>query len=133
VPILEEMDAEWYLLPLESYAPKHRQIAAHLQNGLAVLADRSGQILLPWQIVEKTLIQFEQEGPLGELHDFRDSVAMDPSVLAGNPVLLGTRLETDFIAGLTSMGYESADIASLYHLPLGQVERALAFEQRVAA
>jgi uncharacterized protein (DUF433 family) len=133
VPILEEMDAEWYLLPLEAYAPKHRKIAARLRNGLAMIADRGGQILLPWAIVENTLVQIEREGPLGELHDFRDAVTMDPSILAGNPVLLGTRLETDFIAGLTSMGYDSSDIAGLYHLRLDRVERALAFEQKVAA
>ncbi len=133
VPILEEMDAEWYLLPLESYAPKHRQIAAHLRNGLALLADRGGQIVLSWHTLEHTLIEIEREGPLGELHEFRDAVAMDPSILAGNPVVLGTRLETDLLGGLTSMGFGSADIAGLYRLPLDRVERALAFESEVAA
>src|ERR1700737_4903945 len=48
VPFLEQMDPEWYLLPLESYAPKHRQIAARLRNGLAMLADQSGQFALSW-------------------------------------------------------------------------------------
>src|ERR1700682_5902305 len=43
VPILEQLDAEWYMLALESYAPKHRHIVAHLRNGLALLADTSGQ------------------------------------------------------------------------------------------
>ena len=133
VPFLEQMDPEWYLLPLESYAPKHRQIAAHLRNGLAMLADQSRQFVLSWDTFEHTLFEIEREGPLGELHAFRDAVAMDPSVLAGNPVLLGTRLETDFIAGLGSMGYMTADIAGLYRLPIERVERALAFEKEVAA
>jgi DNA-binding transcriptional MerR regulator len=133
VPILEELDAEWYLLPLEAYAPRHRQIAARLKDGVAMLADRSGQLLLSSDTLEHTLVQIEREGPLGELHDFRDAVAMDPSVLAGNPVVVGSRIETDFLAGLTTMGYGSPDIASLYRLPLHHVDRALEFELKVAA
>src|SRR6266852_5876564 len=82
VPVLEELDDEWYLLPLEAYAPKHRQIAARLRNGLAMIVDGSGQLLLSGDTLEDTLLQIEREGPLGELHDFRDAVAMDPSVLA---------------------------------------------------
>jgi DNA-binding transcriptional MerR regulator/uncharacterized protein (DUF433 family) len=133
VPFLERMDAEWYFLPLEVYAPKRRQITAHLRDGLAQLADEAGQFVLPWATFEATIVQLELEGPLGELHDFADAVTMDPSVFAGNPILLGTRLETDFIAGLASMGYGSPDIAVLYRLSEARVIRALAFEEKVAA
>jgi uncharacterized protein (DUF433 family) len=133
VPALERMDPEWYLLPLEPFWPKHRQIVAHLRTGLAMLADGSGQILLAWPVLENTLLEIKQEGPLGELHEFRDAVAMDPSILAGNPVVVGTRLETDFIAGLAELGYGSEEVAALYRLPLHRVERVLSFEGRVAA
>jgi DNA-binding transcriptional MerR regulator len=133
VPVLEDIDPEWYLLPLQSYAPRHRRIAARLKDGLAMLADRSGQLVLSWETLEHTLTEIEEEGPLGELHEFRDAVAMDPSVLAGNPVVLESRLETDFLASLSAIGYVAPDIADLYRLPLNRVERALAFEQQIAA
>jgi uncharacterized protein (DUF433 family) len=67
------------------------------------------------------------------LHEFRDAVAMNPSVLAGNPVVLETRLETQFIAGLQERGYSANRIASVYRLPERRVERALEFERAVAA
>jgi DNA-binding transcriptional MerR regulator/uncharacterized protein (DUF433 family) len=133
VPHLEHLDAEWYLLPLQAYAPKRRQITARLKNGLELLADESGQLVLAWATIEPTLLDIEREGPLGELHEFGDAVAMDPSIVAGNPVLLGTRLETDFVAGLAAMGYAPADIARLYELPERRVLRALDFESAVAA
>jgi hypothetical protein len=58
------------------------------------MADAGRQILLPMNTLERTLAEIENEGPLGELHDFRDAVTMHPQVLAGNPDVLETRLET---------------------------------------
>ena len=41
-------------------------------------------------------------------------IALDPSVLAGKPVIHGTRLSVDFIIGLMADGWSEADILANY-------------------
>lgn len=36
--------------------------------------------------------------------DWRESIALDPSILAGKPVVKGTRLAVEFIINLPSQG-----------------------------
>lgn len=46
--------------------------------------------------------------------DWRDRITVDPTVLAGKPVLRGTRLTVDFIVGLLGQGWTEPDILRNY-------------------
>jgi len=41
-------------------------------------------------------------------------IALDPSVLAGKPVVRGTRLSVEFVIGLLADGWQEADIMTNY-------------------
>jgi uncharacterized protein (DUF433 family) len=41
-------------------------------------------------------------------------IALDPQILAGKPVVRGTRLAVEFIIGLLADGWSEADILSNY-------------------
>ena len=41
-------------------------------------------------------------------------IVLDPAVLAGKPVIRGTRLSVDFIIGLLADGWSEADILRQY-------------------
>lgn len=41
-------------------------------------------------------------------------IVLDPAVLAGKPVIRGTRLSVDFVIGLMSDGWSEADILRNY-------------------
>jgi uncharacterized protein (DUF433 family) len=41
-------------------------------------------------------------------------IALDPQVLAGKPVIRGTRLSVEFIIGLLADGWSEADILANY-------------------
>ena len=41
-------------------------------------------------------------------------IVLDPAVLAGKPVIRGTRLSVDFVIGLMADGWKEADILSNY-------------------
>jgi uncharacterized protein (DUF433 family) len=41
-------------------------------------------------------------------------IALDPAVLAGKPVIRGTRLSVEFVIGLMADGWKEADITTNY-------------------
>jgi uncharacterized protein (DUF433 family) len=41
-------------------------------------------------------------------------ITLDPNVLSGKPVILGTRLSVEFITGLMADGWNEADILTNY-------------------
>ncbi len=43
-----------------------------------------------------------------------DRIVLDPNVLAGKPVIRGTRLSVDFVVGLLAEGWSEADIQRNY-------------------
>jgi uncharacterized protein (DUF433 family) len=43
-----------------------------------------------------------------------DRITLDPGVLAGKPVIKGTRLSVDFVIGLLADGWTQADILNNY-------------------
>jgi uncharacterized protein (DUF433 family) len=43
-----------------------------------------------------------------------DRIALDPAVLAGKPVVRGTRLSVEFVIGLMADGWNEADILANY-------------------
>ena len=49
--------------------------------------------------------------PSTKLHE---RIVLDPAVLAGKPVVRGTRLSVEFIVGLLGQGWSEADILDNY-------------------
>jgi len=45
---------------------------------------------------------------------WRDRIVIDPTVLAGKPVIRGTRLAVDFILSLLGQGWSESDILRNY-------------------
>jgi uncharacterized protein (DUF433 family) len=43
-----------------------------------------------------------------------DRIALDPAVLAGKPVVRGTRLSVEFVIGLLADGWSEADVFANY-------------------
>jgi uncharacterized protein (DUF433 family) len=43
-----------------------------------------------------------------------DHIVLDPAILAGKPVIRGTRLSVEFIIGLMADGWNEADILANY-------------------
>ncbi len=41
-------------------------------------------------------------------------ITLDPAVLAGKPVIRGTRLSVEFVIGLMAQGWKEADIMTNY-------------------
>ena len=69
---------------------------------------------------------------MGSLGDFSDRIDMNPDVLGGNPVLKGTRLETQFIAALVDdYGYTEGQAAEAYHLKPMELQRAIEFARAI--
>ncbi len=46
--------------------------------------------------------------------NWKDHITLDPAVLAGKPVIRGTRLAVDFIVGLLGQGWSEADVLRNY-------------------
>lgn len=122
---LEESVPEWYFVPLHLFG---RRILGEYDDSLVDVF--SDQAALPF--VREMLEEMADEGPLGELREFGDIVDMDPGVIAGNPVVRGTRLETRFIAELAKRGVPVSGIARRYELTPSQVERIIDFDKLVA-
>jgi uncharacterized protein (DUF433 family) len=46
--------------------------------------------------------------------DNSSRIVLDPKVLAGKPIIRGTRLSVEFVLGLLADGWSEADIAANY-------------------
>ncbi len=46
--------------------------------------------------------------------EYQDRIALDPAILAGKPVVAGTRLAVDFIIELLAQGWSEEDILANY-------------------
>jgi uncharacterized protein (DUF433 family) len=64
----------------------------------------------------------------------KPNLSIDPGVLGGYPVIAGTRVPYDIVAGLAEDGYSGADIVELYpSVAAAAVDDAAAFAGDVAA
>ncbi len=54
-----------------------------------------------------------QDGPSNQ-SKWQDRIAFDCDVLAGKPVIKGTRIAVEFVIDLLSQGWSNADIAKNY-------------------
>ncbi len=50
----------------------------------------------------------------GRFMNWNERITIDPAVLAGKPVIRGTRLAVDFIVGLLAQGWTEANIFRNY-------------------
>ena len=62
------------------------------------------------------------------LLDWRDRIVLDPAVLAGKPVVKGTRIAVEFVVDLLAQGWTTEQILKEYdHLTADDVLACLAY------
>ncbi len=83
--------------------------------------------------VERTVEGLQQRGALFKLHRFDDAVGMQPGINVGAPTVVGTRLETAFVAAIVEDYGSVEEAAQVYRLRPSAVLRAVEFEREVAA
>jgi uncharacterized protein (DUF433 family) len=63
---------------------------------------------------------------------WQDRIVVDPAVLAGKPVVKGTRLAVEFVIGLLAQGWTEADILRNYPgLAREDIQACLAYAREV--
>lgn len=75
----------------------------------------------------KIVGELQAEGPLAGLAEYSQWIDMRPSVQAGWPTIIGTRITTETIAEYAAPGMSVAEIAETLWLDRLLVEKALAF------
>lgn len=144
-------------IPLRKIRDSRRTLAAHFAvdwplayaaslNGLATLgsdvyalvdqwidAGRGGQSAIQ-EIVEPLLhrLDFGADG-MASLWRPAPGVVVNPLVQAGAPCVSGTRISTEFLAGLVDAGETVDDIARDYSLDPEDVANAVSFERALVA
>ena len=140
IEFLDENFEEWYLLPDPLHADDRKHVLARVVPGESpLLADRHGQHVLVWPEdlrelagpTKRGLELIAARGPLCTLSRFGDAVSMSPTINLAQPSILGTALETRFVA---EMAYDigSDEVAVTYRLSRKAVRRAIHFEEAVA-
>jgi len=69
-------------------------------------------------------------GGLG-LEGLLDRIVVDPRIMAGKPVIRGTRITVDLISRLLAMGMKPEEIAGDYKISVDDVRAALLYAARV--
>ena len=131
---------EWWLITDPLSADTRRHVVANVVPGAAPLvADEAGQFILRWpddfrdlaSATADALSDIHQRGSLCMLSAFRDAVFMSPRINLAQPTMVGTALETQFVAGMAGdMG--ARDAAETFRIDLPSVRRAIKFEEAVA-
>lgn len=120
---------------LDEHVPDWPNRALHVFLGDALVrldeglmkAAPGGQLAFAAVVVD-VMDQIASEGPLGVLRRFADYIDMNPAVMAGTPVVKGTRVAAHDVIALHERGWDHQDIATMLGLNLEQVERAIEFE-----
>ena len=140
VDFLDRHFDDWWLLtdPLSADDRKH-VLANVVPDASPLVADGAGQFILEWpadsrdlgRATERALSDIESRGSLCMLSDFRDAVFMSPRVNLAQPTVVGTALETQFVAGMAGdMSPQGA--AKTFRVDLRLVRRAIKFEDALA-
>lgn len=62
--------------------------------------------------------------------NWKDRIVVDPAVLAGKPIIKGTRLSVEFLLGLLANGWSDAQILENYpHLKREDLQAVFSFTQ----
>ena len=61
--------------------------------------------------------------------NWQDYITVDPAVLAGKPIIKGTRLSVEFMLGLIAQGWPEEEILRNYHIDREQLRACAAYAQ----
>jgi len=117
-------DAHVYLVGNRIYAEKQDEweTTAATQFGQKVETRLFGDLF-------HELKEQEEEGSILVPKDFRTFVDINPEVMGGQPVVLGTRVPTSILAILKAKGKSIKELARLYYpIPRVTIEKAIAYE-----
>ena len=123
VRYLDEHVPDW---PMRSLHVFGGEALVRLKEGL-MKAAQGGQMAFA-DIVINVMDQIAKEGPLGILRRFDRYIDMNPAVMAGTPVVKGTRVAAHDVIALHQRGWDHQDIATMLGLSPEQVEQAIEFE-----
>lgn len=140
VDFLDRNFQDWWLItdPL-STDTQGRVLADVVPGATPLVADEAGQFIMSWpndaqdlaSATASALSDIQARGSLCMLSAFRDAVFMSPRINLAQPTLVGTALETQFVAGMAGdMG--PRDAAETFCIDLPSVRRAIKFEEAVA-
>ncbi len=140
ISFLDKHFNEWWLItdPLSSDARRH-VLASVVPGATPLVADGAGQFVIEWPkgdgeletATGKALSDIAARGSLCMLGEFADSVFMSPRMNLAQPTIVGTALETQFVAGMAGdMGPEHA--ARTFRVDIQLVRRAIKFEEALA-
>jgi uncharacterized protein (DUF433 family) len=60
--------------------------------------------------------------------DWHDRISVDPKILVGKPVIIGTRIAVEFVVELLGRGWTTQQILQEYdHLTLEDIQACLAY------
>lgn len=61
-----------------------------------------------------------------------DRITMNPEILAGKPIVRGTRLSVEFVVGLLAQGWSVEDVLAEYdHLTRDDIQACLAYAHQL--
>jgi uncharacterized protein (DUF433 family) len=64
--------------------------------------------------------------------DWRDRIVVDPRILVGKPVIMGTRIAVEFVVELLANGWTTPQILAEYdHLASEDIQACLAYASEV--
>jgi uncharacterized protein (DUF433 family) len=129
-------EAEWDHLSSYQLVRTPTTIIVQTPSGHLMDLEKVPGAMLDRTLMEDVLGPFETaEGrSVPDLARPKPNLSIDPGVLGGYPVIAGTRVPYDIVAGLAQEGYSGADIVELYpSVAAAAVEDAEAFAGEVAA
>jgi hypothetical protein len=137
IAFLDRTFDSWYLLPV--YSDRREVISRAIPDAAPLLASREGQLVFDWprslsgvaEPTEAALRLLMERGSLGVLNIYGDAVIMDPRMNLAQPTVLGTALETTFVAGMAA-DIGAAGVTTIYGLNRRLIQRAIDFEEAVA-
>ena len=65
------------------------------------------------------------------MEELLDRIVVDPRVMAGKPVIRGTRISVDLILRLLAMGMSPEEIAEDYRISIDDIRAALLYAAKV--
>jgi uncharacterized protein (DUF433 family) len=137
VETLRRLEAdEWTHLASYRLVSTPSTIIVQTPSGELLDLDQRPGTVLDEVLMEDVLAAFETEGgrEVPALRTPRPRIAVDPQVLGGYPVVAGTRVPFDVVAGLADDDLEPAEIAAVYpSVDRESIADAVSFARQVAA
>jgi uncharacterized protein (DUF433 family)/DNA-binding transcriptional MerR regulator len=126
---------EWRHLSSYKLAATGTSIVVVTPDGVVLDVDEHRGTILDEVLLGDVLGRFKRDDGkrVPALAHPRTNISVDPGVLGGYPVVKGTRVPYDVVAGLADEGYSHAEIVELYpSVKAAKIADAQAFAQDVA-